>query len=58
MTQATTNRYGAYRIQGGTANGLWVGWMTYANSPYNVIETPGRYTTKRDAVAAIKGQHP
>ena len=58
MNATQRNRYGAYRIGGGIYNGLWVGWMTYSSSPYNVIETPDRYSTKRDALVAIKGQHP
>jgi hypothetical protein len=52
------NRYNAYRIQGGVDDGKWVGWMTYAGSPRNVVETPGRYPSRAAAVAAIKGQHP
>jgi hypothetical protein len=60
MTQNSnrTNYYRAFRISGGIYSGLWVGWMTYAESPNNVIQTPDRYRTKREALAAIKGQHP
>jgi hypothetical protein len=32
--------------------------MVYASSPSNIIETPGLYASKREALAAIRGQHP
>jgi hypothetical protein len=47
----------ARKHQGCVCEGRWTGWTIYPNSS-SVVETPDTYRTRREALEAIKAQHP
>jgi hypothetical protein len=60
MATSPKNYYSAGRIDrygNPSYTGGWRGWMQYGGKG-SIVVTPGTYHTKREALAAIKAQHP
>ena len=57
QTKTPANYYSATRNQGNIHKGRWTGWVQFRGEG-SVTETPDTYATKREALAAIKAQHP
>jgi hypothetical protein len=54
-TNTDRNYYSATRDQ---RTNTWRGWVQFAGDRFGTTKTPQSFPTRRDAVAAIKAQHP